>query len=41
MSCYGFFHAGHKKFGNLIRDCTVAINITTLKQQKEGMGSHV
>jgi hypothetical protein len=30
VSCHGFFHVGHKEFGNLlIRDCTIAVNVYT------------
>jgi hypothetical protein len=35
MSCHGFFHAGHKEFGNLlIRDCTTAVNISTGEEKR-------
>jgi hypothetical protein len=32
VSCHGFFHVGHKEFGNLIRDCTIAID-TSMEQK--------
>jgi hypothetical protein len=35
VSCHGFFHMGHKEFGNLITDCTIAINNSSSMLHKD------